>query len=60
MGDGLFREMRQAAFRDVGTSLIVTAWAVGGNISNSELDGDFYRGQSGQAPQTVLAPRVVG
>ena len=51
------------AVQKMSTSVIVPEGQpleIGGNISNSEFDGNFYRGQSGQALQIVLTPRVVG
>ncbi len=33
---------------------------IGGNISRSEFESNFYRGASGQALQIVLTPTIVG
>ena len=50
------------AVQRMSTSVIVPdgqPLEIGGSISNSEFDSNFYRGQSGQALQILLTPRVI-
>lgn len=51
------------AVQRMSTSVIVPEGQpleIGGNISRSEFDSNFYRGASGQALQIVLTPRTLG
>ena len=56
-------DRRSIAVQKMSTSVRVPAgqtFEIGGNLSRSEFESNFYRGASGQALQVLLTPKILG